>query len=70
VKLLLNSPAGLKLWVDAAPAEVAREIVLDLKTGLHTLTFAVDTGKWREPLRVEAGEVSGSPAQVRVVGGK
>jgi putative heme-binding domain-containing protein len=70
VKLLLNSAAGLKVWVDTAPAEADKETVLDLKTGLHTLTFAVDTGKRREPLRVEVADVTGSPAQVRVVGGK
>jgi len=49
---------------------VRKELELDLKQGLHTLTFGLDLGKRREPLRVEVTDVKGSPAQVRVVGGK
>jgi hypothetical protein len=70
VRLVLNSADGVRAWVDGTPVEARREIELDLKTGTHTLTFGLDLGKRREPLRVEVAEVKGSPAQVRVVGGK
>ena len=69
-RLLLNSADGVRAWVDGTPVEARREIGLDLKTGTHTLTFGLDLGRRREPLRVEVAEVKGSPAQVRVVGGK
>src|SRR5262249_44398847 len=50
VKLLLNSAEGLRLWLDGAPIESRKELNLDLKTGVHTLTLAVDREKRREPL--------------------
>ncbi|MBI1917305.1 MAG: HEAT repeat domain-containing protein [Planctomycetes bacterium] len=70
VKLLVNATDGIRLWVGGTPVEVRKEIELDLKQGLHTLTYGLDLGKRREALRVEVAEVKGSPAQVRVVGGK
>jgi putative heme-binding domain-containing protein len=71
-KMALNSATGLRLWVDGDPITADKEVVLDLKTGLHTLTLAVDREKRREQeaLRVEVVDVSGSPAQVRLIGGK
>jgi putative heme-binding domain-containing protein len=69
-RLLLNSAKGVKAWLDGEPVEAAREIGLDLATGPHTLTFAVDRAARSEPLRVELDDVPGSPARVRVVGGK
>jgi putative heme-binding domain-containing protein len=69
-KLVLNSAGGLRIWLGATPLEPNGELVLDLKPGLHTLTFGIDLGKRREPLRAELAEVTGSPAQVRAVGGK
>jgi putative heme-binding domain-containing protein len=70
VKLLLNSADSVRLWASGMPVEAKKEIELELKSGLHTLTFGLDLGKRREPLRVEVADVKGSPAQVRVVGGK
>jgi hypothetical protein len=70
VKLRLNSADGLRLWLDGSPVAAGKEVVLDLKSGPHTVTFAVDLGKRREGLRVELADVAGSPAQVRMVGGK
>jgi putative heme-binding domain-containing protein len=70
VKLLVNSVDGIRVWLGGTPVEVRREIELDLKPGLHTLTFGLDLGKRREALRVEIADAKGSPAQVRVVGGK
>ncbi|HKI30789.1 MAG TPA: PVC-type heme-binding CxxCH protein [Gemmataceae bacterium] len=69
-KLLLNSAKGLKAWLDGEPVEAKEEMVLDLGVGPHTLTFALDRAARTEPLRVELDDVAGSPARVRVVGGK
>jgi len=70
VKLRLNSAAGLRLWVDKEPVEAQKEMVLDLASGVHTLTFAVDLGKRKKGMRCELNDVSGSKARVRIVGGK
>jgi putative heme-binding domain-containing protein len=70
VKLRLNSAEGLKVWVNQVPVEGRDEILLDLTTGGHSLTFAIDLSKRRELLRCELVDVSGSAARVRVVGGK
>jgi putative heme-binding domain-containing protein len=70
VKLLVNSAAGLTAWLDGVPAEATETMVLDLKTGPHTLTLAIYLTKRKEGLRVELDDVSGSPARVRIVGGK
>src|SRR5262249_5092345 len=70
VKLLLKSAECVRLCASGTTVEAKNELELDLKAGLQTLTFGLDRGKRREALRVEVGEVKGSPAQVRVVGGK
>ncbi len=70
VKLLFNTADGLSLWLDGAPLEANREIVVDLKSGKLTLTIGVEREKRRDSVRVEVGDVAGSAAQVRVVGGK
>src|SRR5438128_1967871 len=66
--LLVNATDSIRLWASGTPVEGRKEIKLDLKAGLHTLTFGLDLGKRREALRVEAADVKGSLAQVRVVG--
>jgi hypothetical protein len=43
---------------------------LDVPAGLQTFTLAVDLTERKEPLRCELDDVPGSPARVRVVGGK
>jgi hypothetical protein len=70
VKLVLNTPKDLRLWLDDEPVEPKEEIVLDLKTGLHTLTFALDLPQRKDGLRLELDDVAGSPARARVVNGK
>jgi putative heme-binding domain-containing protein len=70
VKLLFNGAEGLSLWVDGAPLDANRELVVDLKPGLHTLTVGLEREKRREGVRVEVVDAPGSAAQVRVVGGK
>jgi putative heme-binding domain-containing protein len=69
-KLLLNSAKGVKAWLDGEPVDAKAEMVLDLGAGPHTLTFALDRAVRTGPLRCELDDVPGSPARVRVVGGK
>jgi hypothetical protein len=70
VKLLLNSVEGLTFWIDKQPVEAKKETILDLPSGVHTLTFAIDLKKPKNGLRCELGDVLGSKARVRIVGGK
>jgi hypothetical protein len=70
VKLLLSPTAGLTIWLDRVPVEAKGELVLDLAPGMHTLTLAINLGQRQEGLRCELDEVAGSPASVRIVGGK
>ncbi len=69
-RLLLNSAKGVRAWLDGEPVEAREDIVIDLGAGPHTLTFDLDRAARAEPLRVELDDVPGSPARVRVVGGK
>jgi hypothetical protein len=66
----LNSAKGLTLWVDQNPIEAKESLELNLPAGLHTLTFVVDRNARRDGLRCELDDKPGSPARVRVVGGK
>jgi len=70
VKLLLNSTKDVRLFFDAEPIEAKEEMILDLKTGLHTLTFALDLTQRKDGLRLELDDVAGSAARARVVNGK
>jgi hypothetical protein len=69
-KLLLKSAKGVKAWLDGEPVDAREEMMLDLGVGPHTLTFALDRAARTEPLHCELDDVPGSPARVRVVGGK
>ncbi|HTU17844.1 MAG TPA: PVC-type heme-binding CxxCH protein [Gemmataceae bacterium] len=66
----LNPTKGLKLWVDQNPIAVKETLEVSLPVGVHTLTFVVDRDERREGLRCELADKPGSPARVRVVGGK
>jgi hypothetical protein len=66
----LNSAKGLALWVNQNPVEAKESLELNLPAGLHTLTFVVDRNVRRDGLRCELDDKPGSPARVRVVGGK
>lgn len=70
ITLQLNSSGGLILWVDEWPTPVADHIPLKLAAGVHRLTWAIDRGQRREPLRLEIIETPGSRAQVKPIGGK
>jgi hypothetical protein len=65
-----NSAKGLSLWVDQNPSEVKDTLELNLPVGPHTLTFVVDRDIRGQALSCELDDKPGSPARVRVVGGK
>jgi hypothetical protein len=69
-KLLLNSSRAIKAWLDGEPLDVKEQLILDLGVGSHTVTFALDRAIRTQALRCELDDVPGSPARVRVVGGK
>jgi putative heme-binding domain-containing protein len=66
----LNSTEGLKLWIDQNPIAVKKALEANLPVGQHVLMFVVDRDERREGLRCEVEDKPGSPARVRVVGGK
>jgi putative heme-binding domain-containing protein len=70
MKLTFNDTAGLSVWVGDAPFDLSGNRELDVKPGVHTITVVVDRRTRTTPLRVELGEVPGSSARARVVGGK
>jgi hypothetical protein len=69
VKLLLNSPKGLKLWVDDRPVSNLAALI-DLTAGRHTITFAIRRDQRDAPsLRAELTTPPGSPAKYQPEGG-
>jgi putative heme-binding domain-containing protein len=71
VRLTLETPRGLSLWVDANSVEPRETLDLDLAAGVHTLTFAVKLSDRAAPgLRCTLDDVPGSPARAQVVVGK
>jgi putative heme-binding domain-containing protein len=69
-KLRFNSISGVALYLGATPLEPKRETVVDLKSGVQTVTVVIDRSRRSEDLRIELEDVPGSPARVAVVGGK
>jgi hypothetical protein len=70
LKLLLNSPAGLTLWLDQTAVEVKKEADLEVKPGLHTLSFAINLQERRDGLRCEFADAANSAARFQIVSGK
>ncbi len=70
VLLKLNSADGLTAWLDGTTIELHDSTPLDVKNGLHTLTFSADWAKRKTGLRVEFDDAPGSNARIRVIGGK
>ena len=69
VKLLLNSPKGLKLWIDDRPVNDLTA-PLDLAAGRHTFTFVIQRDQRAVPgLRAELTTPTGSPAKCQPEGG-
>ena len=72
VRLLLNSPEALSLWIDDRRVHPADDgsTTRDLSPGLHTLTVAVALDRRKEGLRVTLDDLPDSPARARMVVGK
>jgi putative heme-binding domain-containing protein len=69
IKLLCNPKLGM-VWLDRKPLEVEEAMVIDVKSGLNTITLAVAPHGKKDALRVELEDLPGSPARVRIVSGK
>ena len=69
-KLRFNAVAGLTVYVGNTPVEPKPETVLDLKTGVQTVTVLIDRSKRTDDVRIELEDVAKSPARVSIVGGK
>jgi putative membrane-bound dehydrogenase-like protein len=69
-KFKLNSTAGLALFLNATPVDPKAETIVDLGTGIQTVTLIVDRSKRLESLRVELEDIPHSPARVALIGGK
>ncbi|MCA1685480.1 MAG: HEAT repeat domain-containing protein, partial [Planctomycetia bacterium] len=70
VRLALDSPRGLSVWVDGTSVEPRESLDLDLNAGLHTVTLAVRRAERTEGLRCTLDDVPGSPARAQVVVGR
>jgi putative heme-binding domain-containing protein len=70
VMLKLNDSSGLSLYLGATPLEVKTDTLLDLKTGVQTITAIIDRSVRRQDVRVELEDVQNSPARVAIIGGK
>jgi putative heme-binding domain-containing protein len=71
IRLVLNDPKGLRLWVDDKPMTITGDETLDVSVGLHQLTFSVDSNqRGNESLRIEVADVPGSTGHAQPVGGK
>jgi putative heme-binding domain-containing protein len=57
-------------WLDRTPVDPRERTALSVTSGMHTLTLAFDPRKVNPGLSVELDDVPGSPARVRLVGGK
>ena len=68
--LRLNSPDGLRVWLDSKPLEPADTMTVSLSSGTHRLTFAVLTDEREVPLRVELQPASESNVQAKFVMGE
>jgi putative heme-binding domain-containing protein len=64
VGLSIDDTAGVMLWVDSKPMPIESRLALELKTGSHNITLAVDLDK-RQQLRLDLFDVEGSPAQAQ-----
>jgi putative heme-binding domain-containing protein len=68
--LRFNGAQGLNLWLDRTPVEPKELTEMSIPTGTHAVTIAFDRRQRPAGLRVELADVAGSPARVRLVGGK
>jgi putative heme-binding domain-containing protein len=72
VRFQVDSPQGIRLWVDDHPApEGAQSVTQSLAPGTHSITVRVDmqARKTRE-IKVEVDKPAGSAAEFTIVGGR
>ncbi len=69
-RLGLNSAEGLTVWVDGQRIEASRTIDLDLASGRHAVTFAIDPARREKMLALELLDVPSSTARFQAVLGK
>ena len=71
VSLGLDNAAGVQLWVDGKPQSLQGEqVTVDLSTGTHNVTLAVDRSVRTNSLKLHVLDAAGSAAKVQLVGGK
>ncbi len=70
IRVRLNGTEGLSAWWGSAAVPVKDEMEIDVKTGTHSLTLAVDWLRRPHGIRLELLQASARPARVRIVGGK
>ncbi len=71
VRFKLPTIAGLKLWIDAIRVEPAGTVDIDLKPGVHTITFLLPKGgQPSDGLRLELQDAPGSTARAQMTLGK
>lgn len=66
----LNDATGLTVFVDGKPVTPKAEFEVDVPTGQIAVTMIVDRLKRTGDVKLELTDVPGSPARVKVVGGK
>jgi putative heme-binding domain-containing protein len=68
LRLRIDEPEGLMLWLDEQPVNVTAATTLDVSAGIHWLTFRVDrTPRGKQGFTVQLEEIPGSPARARVM---
>jgi putative heme-binding domain-containing protein len=68
--LLKPDVVPANLWHDLAPIAAQGAIQLNLHAGKNIFTFAFDAAQWKDSLRLDIADVTGSPAKFQIVGGK
>ncbi len=53
MRLKIEDPTGLELWVDGARVDTAPELTLALAAGEHRFLLAIDRNARQTPLRIE-----------------
>lgn len=70
VRLKVNAPQGLTVYVNDQPVDVQPEMTVTLPTGVATLTVIIDHSRREDPVKFELDDIPGSQARVRWIGGK
>ena len=70
VRLGLDHPEGLEVWVDGRRVEPAGTIDVELEAGRHVVKVAAEPDRAEPTLAVELLDAPGSPARTRPVLGR